>query len=282
MDVNQDRRPSPRITILRSQQSTGEYLRECWQRREILLFLSRRDFVVRYRQTLLGIGWVVVKPLAAMAIFTIIFSKIAGLPSHGTPYPLLVLIGMIAWQLFATVVNECSISIVNNPSLVTKVYFPRILMPVSTLPPNLVDLIVNTALLALVMCWYGIVPPQQVLLAPVAVMLVALCSLGVGLWASALMVRYRDFKNIIPVVLQFGMLVTPVAYATTAAPPIYQHWLWVNPLCGSIDVLRWCLIPESQPPSAEAVFISISVSLVLLGSGFWYFKNAEAGFADVI
>lgn len=272
----------PHETTIDAKGTGVPYLAECWQHRELLWFFARRDLVLRYRQTALGVLWVVLRPILAMGIFGFLFGTVARLESHGLPYPLLVLVGMLPWQFFASVLAEGAGVVASNPALVTKVYFPRLLMPTSGLLLNSVDLGVNAMLLAGVMWWYGIAPPWQVVLAPVALILIAASALGAALWLSALTVRYRDFRSLVPIILQFGILITPVAWTVQALPGEWRWWAWLNPLAGPIELLRWCILPDVTGPGPKALALSCSGAVILLLSGYLFFRRAESRFADVI
>jgi len=270
------------ITHIHPGRSEVDYLRECWAKREIPRFFARRDFVVRYRAMIVGMAWVLLKPAVALGVFSLVFGKIAGLPSFGVPYPVMVMAGLIAWQFFASVVAESSISIVNSPSLITKVSFPRVLVPVSTLALNSVDLLLNSAFLALVMAWYGVLPSWHLVFVPIPLLVMAVASLGAGLLISALMVRYRDFRNIVPVMLQFGMLLSPVAFTIQAAPAGWAGWMWLNPLCAPIEAMRWCILPGYPMPPWGYFLMSSLMAVAVLVIGYRYFRNSERSFADVI
>ncbi|MBN8526494.1 MAG: ABC transporter permease [Planctomycetes bacterium] len=258
------------------------YLGDCWRHRDLLWFFARRDLVVRYRQTALGIVWVLLRPVLAMGVFGFLFGTVAGLDGRGVPYPLLVLVGMLPWQFFASVLAEGAGAVVNNPALVTKIYFPRMLMPASSLILNTVDLGVQIAFLAAVMAWYGIAPPWQVVFAPLAIVLMAASALGAALWLSALTVSYRDFRALVPIILQFGILATPVAWTVATLPGEWRWWAWLNPLAGPVEWLRWCVLPGMVMPGPKAMSLSIVGALLLLLSGYWYFRRVESRFADVI
>lgn len=262
--------------------SRPPYLAECWRHRDLLWFFARRDLVVRYRQTLFGVGWVLLRPLLAMGVFGFLFGTVAGLDTRGLPYPLLVLVGMLPWQFFASVLSEGANSVANNPALVTKIYFPRILMPASGLVLNTADLLVHIVFLAAVMAWYGIAPPWQVILAPVSFILMAMAALGAALWLAALTVRYRDFRALVPVILQFGILATPVAYTVAALPGEWRWWAWLNPLAGPVEWLRWCVLPGMVMPGPKAMTLSVAGAAMLLMTGYWFFRHSEDRFADVI
>jgi lipopolysaccharide transport system permease protein len=222
------------------------------------------------------------KPLVAMLVFTVIFGRIAHMPANGIPYPLLVLTGMIPWQFFAAVINESSISLSNNPNLVTKVWLPRILMPITPLLLNTVDAIINGILLVIVLLWYHIPASPHLLLAPFMGVPVVFLSVGLGLCVCTWMVKYKDIKNIIPIALQFGLLCSPVAFTLQVAPPEWASWLWLNPLSVPIEWFRWSLIPGQVAPSLFHSLIGILESVAILLMGYRYFRRNEGRLADVI
>jgi lipopolysaccharide transport system permease protein len=271
-----------RIVGPRTAETNWDYFFDCWSHRQLLWFFARRDLVARYRQTLLGVGWVLLRPVLAMGVFGFLFGTVAKLDSHGLPYPLLVLVGMLPWQFFASVLSEGAASVASNPALVTKVWFPRVLMPASGLLLNCVDLAVNLLFLAAVMAWYGILPPWQAVLAPLAFVLVGMTALGAALWMSALAVRYRDIRALVPVALQFGILATPVAWTVAALPNEWRWYAWLNPLAWPVEWLRWCLLPGTVMPGPKAMALAIAGACLILISGWWFFRRAESRFADVI
>jgi lipopolysaccharide transport system permease protein len=272
----------PRLTLITPTSQAGDYLATAWAFRELLWFFARRDFMVRYRQTVVGIGWVVIRPLLAMGVFTLLFGTVAKLPSHGLPYALIVLVGMLPWQFLAAVLSEGVMSVAGNSSLVTKTYFPRILMPLSSGLLNAADLGVNMVFLAAVMAWYQVLPPWQVVLMPIPLLWMMAVALGSALWLAALMVFYRDVRAVVPVVLQFGMLVTPVAWCVSALPPELKWWVWLNPLAGPVELLRWCVLPGMVMPGPKALLLSGVVSVAIVWSGYAFFRRSEARFADVV
>lgn len=258
------------------------YLARCWRQRGLLWFFARRDLVVRYRQTLLGVAWVLLRPVLGMGVLGFLFGTVAGLPAAGLPYPLVVLVGMMAWQYFSAVLNEGTGCIANNPSLVTKVSFPRLLMPAASLVLNLVDMAVIFLLVLGLMAWHHVIPPPQILLLPVGVVMLATGAMGTACFASALAVRYRDMRSLVPVAVQYGMLLSPVAYLTDRLPDPW-HWLvWMNPLTGPIEWFRWCLLPGLPMPPLAMLQISGAMSVTLLVGGYRYFRRSEGRFADVI
>jgi lipopolysaccharide transport system permease protein len=270
------------LTALTPTSQGHSYLATAWQFRELLWFFARRDFLVRYRQTVVGIGWVVVRPLLAMGVFTVLFGMVAKLPSHGLPYPLIVLVGMLPWQYLSAVWTEGVLSVAGNNTLVTKTYFPRILMPLSSGLLNAADLAVNLLFLAAVMAWYQVLPPWQVVLMPIPLLWVMAVAMGGALWFAALMVFYRDVRVVVPVLIQFGLLATPVAWCVSALPAELKWWAWLNPLAGPIELLRWCVLPGMVAPGPKALLLSGTVSVLIVWSGYGFFRRSEARFADAI
>jgi lipopolysaccharide transport system permease protein len=256
-------------------------LGEVWAHRELVWFLVWRDLKVRYKQTVLGVAWAVVQPLATVIIFTIIFGRLAGLPSENVPYPVLALSGILPWQLFSAAVAGSSNSLVGSANLLTKVYFPRLIIPMAAVAGTLVDFLVTVLLLAAMMAWYGVVPTLGVVLLPLVILLALLLALAIGLWTSSLNVQYRDVKYMLPFVLQMLLFISPVAYSATLVP---EGWLRLvfslNPLAGIIQAFRWALFGTPFAPAALAM--SAVVMIALLVGGLFYFKRMEETFADVV
>jgi lipopolysaccharide transport system permease protein len=256
-------------------------LGDVWTHRELVWFLVWRDLKVRYKQTVLGLAWAIVQPLVTVLIFTVIFGRIAGLPSEGVPYPVLALSGILPWQLFSAAVSGSSNSLVGSANLLTKVYFPRLIIPIAAVAATLVDFSVAAALLAVLMAWYGVVPPAGIVILPVLIVLALLLAFAIGLWTSSLNVQYRDVQYVIPFALQMLMFASPVAYSATLVP---EGWLRlafsVNPLAGIIQAFRWALFGTPFPP--ESLIVSVTVMIALLVGGLFYFKRMEETFADVI
>ncbi len=259
-----------------------QYWRDLWRYRELLLFLAWRDVAVRYKQTLIGVAWALIPPLATMLVFVLIFSKVAHLPSEGVPYPLLVLAGMLPWQLFASAVSESSNSLVGNANLISKVYFPRLAVPLSSLAVGLIDFLIGLPILAVLMIVYGVVPGWQLIFMPLFIALALAAALGLGLWLCALNVRYRDVRYVIPFIVQFGLYLSPVGFSSSNVP---QEWRWLfalNPMASAIEGVRWSLF-GTRPPFADPGFVvSLALTAALLTGGVWYFRRTERTFADVI
>ena len=258
---------------------------DLWRYRDLFMFLAWRDLLVRFKQTVFGVLWAVLRPLITMTIFVVIFSRVAGLPSGGVPYPILVLGGMLPWQFFASALSEASNSLVANANLITKVYFPRIILPASSLIVALVDFTITLCMMAMVMAWYGYLPPARIVLLPLFVALALVAALGPGLIATALNVKYRDFRFVIPFIVQFGLYVSPVGFKSSviedrlgpAARLVYS----LNPMVGVIDGFRWCIGVE-QDLHLQALVLSVATSLALLWLGVRFFRGTERDFADVI
>lgn len=256
-------------------------LRDVWDYRELLVFLVWRDIKVRYKQTALGAGWAVIQPFMMMVVFSIFLGHLAKVPSDGVPYPLFVFAGLVPWTFFAQALGGASNSLVGNANLISKVYFPRLIMPFSTAASFLVDLLIALGLLGAIMGWYGRAPTVQILLLPVLVLLALVAALAVGIWLSALNVRYRDVRYAVPFLVQLWMFATPVAYAASLVP---DRWRWVyaiNPMTGVVEGFRWALIDTGSAPGLVLV-VSAAATVALLVSGLFYFRRVERTFADVI
>jgi len=252
---------------------------ELWRGRELIAFFAIRDLRVRYRQAVLGIAWVLVQPLAMVAVFTLVFHNLAQLPSGGIPYPLFAMTGLVIWTCFTSTVTAASDSLVSNAALVTKVYFPRLTAPVATLLPPLVDLAVSLVVVVGMCVVYAVTPTWRLLGAPLSLLLLAAASLGIGLWLSALNVRYRDVRHAVTPILQLLLFLSPVAYSPNLSPEAALIYA-VNPLVGVIDLFRWSVL--SAPWPGWPLLVSADVAVVALVAGLSYFRRAERGFADVI
>lgn len=260
----------------------GQYWRDLWHYRELFYFLAWRDLLVRYKQTAVGVSWSLVRPLLTMAVLTLVFGKIGKMPSNGIPYPLLVFCGMLPWMFFSTSLTESGNSLVLNANLISKVYFPRLIIIVSSVITSFVDFLISAAFLVILMVWYRFTPPSAFLFVPLFVFLAFGASLGVGLWVAALMVKYRDFRFIVPFIVQFGLYISPVGFQSGVVPERYRFLYSLNPMVGIIDGFRWCLLGARN----GSLLLSLSVATIgvitLLLSGFWYFRATEQTFADII
>jgi len=269
--------------VIEAGQSERRYWRDLWDYRELLYFLAWRDVKVRYKQTLVGVVWVVLRPLLTMLVLTIVFNRIAGLGSDSAiPYALLVFAGLLPWQFFAAALSESGNSLVGNAQMISKVYFPRIIVPLSSVLAGLVDFAITLLLLLPLMAWHGHWPDLQVLLLPLFLLLGLLIILGTGVGLAALNVRYRDVRFVIPFLVQFGLYLSPVGFSAGEVPDAWR-WLYdLNPMVGVIEGFRWCLLGADYPSPGSAVFSSILVAMLSLHVSIRYFRQVERTFADVI
>jgi lipopolysaccharide transport system permease protein len=258
----------------------GHPLAELWAYRELIGFLAWRDLKVRYKQTVLGVAWVVIQPLATMALFTIVFGRVAHLPSDGIPYPLFTFAALLPWQLFAGGVTGASNSLVASSGLITKVYFPRLVIPIAAVAGTAVDFAIGFCILIAMMVWYDVTAPATVVLLPAFVLLAFVTAFAVGLWLSALNVKYRDVRYAVPFLMQFWLLVSPVAYSATLVPPHWRFVYGLNPLVTAAQGFRWAIVGASAP--TPFLVASSASALVLLVTGLMYFRRMEDTFADVV
>lgn len=268
--------------ILEPGSTEKNYWIDLWRYRELFQVLAWRDVSVRYKQTVIGVAWALLRPLLTMIVFTVIFSKVAGLPSEGdAPYALLVFAGMLPWTLFSTALSDASNSLVTNANLISKVYFPRLIVPAATVVVAFIDFLVSFSLLVAMMIWYAWLPGWQFLLLPIFVILAFLASLGPALWITALNVKYRDFRYIIPFIVQLGLYVSPVGFSSNVIDEQWRLLYSINPVVGVIDGFRWCILGESSfhwPGFAT----SIAVTAFFLWFGVRQFRKMERSFADLI
>jgi len=267
--------------VIEAGRAERHYWRDLWRYRELLGFLAWRDIKVRYKQAVLGVAWAVVQPAITTAIFVFLFGNLAKMPSGGVPYPLLVLAGLLPWQLFAAALSGSSGSLVGNASLISKVYFPRLLVPLSSVGMALVDFAMVLVLFTGLSAWYNHWPTWHWLVLPFFILLALAAALGAGLWLTALTVRYRDFRFIVPFLLQVGVFVSPVGYRTDYYPN-WRDLLALNPLTGVIDGFRWCLLGGTHDFSAQGLGTSILLITITCVTGVWFFRRTERGFADII
>lgn len=260
------------------------YWRDLWRYRELLGFLAWRDIKVRYKQTVLGAAWALVQPAITLVVFTFVFGRLAKMPAGNLPenaYPLLVLAGLLPWQLFANSLSAASASLVGNTHLISKVYFPRLLVPLSSIAVALVDFLFVVVLYALLAAFHGLVPDWRVLVLPLYIGLALAAALGTGLWLAALTVRYRDFRFVLPFLIQVGVFLSPVGFST-ANVPNWRLLYSFNPLVGIIDGFRWCLLRSDVELFWPAQVIAIGMTALFVWSGIWFFRRTERGFADII
>jgi lipopolysaccharide transport system permease protein len=278
-----DQPPKAKL-VLDAQQASGLLdFRELWRYRELAGFLGMRDIKVRYKQTALGAAWAILQPVMNMIVFTVFFNKLAGVGSdENIPYPVSVFCALLPWQLFESSVTLAGNSVVNSERLISKVYFPRVLVPISSIASALVDFAIAFVILILLMIWYGVHPHlAPLLLLPLFIAVAVMVSLALGLWLSALNVTYRDVRYAIPFLLRLWFFATPIVYPISSIPPAWRAWYGLNPMVGVVEGFRWALLGKSSP-SLPAIGISIVVAIVLLIGGLFYFHRTEQVFADVI
>lgn len=274
--------PGPAELVLRPGGASLGYWAELWRYRELFAFLAWRDLKVRYKQTAIGVAWAVIRPLLVTIIFLVVFGRLANLPSPGgVPYPLMVLAGMTAWQFFSAVMGDGSNSVLANANLISKVYFPRVIVPASVVAVAFADLLITGTMTAGLMAWYGVAPPAQLLLLPAMVLLALAAALGVGFWLAALTVRYRDVRFVVPFMVQFGLYATPVGFSTFIVPEQYRPLFALNPMVGVIEGFRWCLLGTGAV-GGWVLPVSALSAAALLVTGFRYFRTTERRFADII
>ncbi len=270
------------MTLIRPNRGwSGLDLYELWEYRDLLYFLVKRDIQVKYRQTVLGVLWVVLQPFLTMVVFSIFFGKLAKLPSEGLPYPIFIYAALLPWQLFSNSILECSNSLVANQHLITKVYFPRLVIPMASVLSAFADFAVAFLILIVMMFFYGVFPNSAICALPIFLLLALLCALGVGLWLSALNVQYRDVRYTVPFLMQLWFFITPVAYPASLVPSSWRFFYGLNPMAGVVEGFRWVLLAKAEV-STTILISSFLITLVLLVSGFRYFKRMERNFADVI
>ena len=274
-------RSAPTIVIEPSRGLADFNLREIWDYRDLMFFLAWRDINIRYKQTILGAAWAVVQPVMTMILFTIFFGRMAEVPSEGAPYPLFAFAALLPWQYFATTLGNAANSLVNNSNLLSKVYFPRLLIPLTSLFPSAIDFLIAFGVLIGLMFYYHWVPPTlNMIWLPAFLVLAMVTTLGAGLWFAAMNVKYRDVRHIVTVLVQFGLFVSPVAYPSRIVPMPWLNLYALNPMVGVIEGFRWALL--GTPLQLRIMTISTTAALVLLVSGLYYFRYTEKTFADVI
>ncbi len=262
-----------------------EYWRDLWRYRELFHVLAWRDISVRYKQTAIGVLWALLQPLLIMIVFTFLFSRVIKLPSGGVPYPLFVFAGLLPWQFFSTSLTGASQSLVTNSNLISKVYFPRLIVPASSVVTALVDFLISFVLLAGTMVWYRYAPPWQWVFLPLLIVMAFLTALGPGLLITALNVKYRDFRYIIPFFTQFGVYISPIGWGSFVVADKWHEWklfCYLNPMFGLIDGFRWALLGGQNVIYLPGLFVSVAVMAAFLWMGIWYFRRTERSFADVL
>lgn len=271
------------VLILEPGRAEKNYWQDIWRYRELFLILAWRDVAVRYKQTIIGVAWAVLRPLLTAVVFTVIFGKLARLPSEGTaPYVLMVYAGMLPWYLFATSLGEASNSLVDNEKLISKVYFPRLIVPCATVVVSLIDFLISFLILVGMMLWYWFSPSPQILLLPLFIVFALLASIGPGLWITSLNVKYRDFRYVIPFIVQFGLYISPVGFSSSVVPENWRMLYSLNPMVGVIDGFRWCILGSYSPLYWPGFVVSLLIVAFFLWLGVSRFRRMEKTFADII
>lgn len=267
--------------VIEAGKGERQYWRDILRYRELFYFLAWRDVLVRYKQTVIGVAWALIRPFLTMVVFTVIFGRFAKLPSEGVPYPLLVFAGLLPWQFFSNALTESSSSLISNANMITKIYFPRLVIPTSAVVVSFIDFLISFVIFAGLMVWYRFVPPISALLLPVLAVLSFAAAMGSGLWLASLTVKYRDFRYIVPFIVQFGLYVSPVGFSSSVVPAKWQLLYSLNPMVGIIDGFRWSMLGTIGFPWMSFSLAVVTVFLLLV-TGIIYFRRTERGFADII
>jgi lipopolysaccharide transport system permease protein len=258
------------------------YWRDLWRYRELFYMLAWRDLLVRYKQTVVGLAWSLIRPFLTMLVLTFVFGKLGKMPSGGVPYPLLVFCGLLPWQFFSNALSESGNSLVANANLISKVYFPRLIIPASNVVTSFADFLISSAFLIALMGWHRFIPSGNCVALPLFILLAFAASFGTGLWVAALMVRYRDFRFIVPFVVQFGLYLSPVGFVSDVVPQKWRLLYSLNPVAGVIDGFRWAILGGQHQLYLPGLFISCATVFIILMTGIWYFRRTERTFADII
>ncbi len=268
--------------VIEAGRTERHYWMDLWRYRELFYFLAWRDILVRYKQTVIGIAWALIRPVLAMLVLTVVFGKLARLPSGDFPYPILVFCGLLPWQFFSSSLSESSNSLIANSNLISKVYFPRLVVPASAVITSLVDFLIASGFLAMLMMWYRFVPDWRTVTLPLFIAITFVAAIGPGMWLAALNVKYRDFRYVVPFLVQFGLYFSPVGFSSSVVPDSWRLIYYLNPMAGVIDGFRWAIL---GPPAAiflPGFCISMVMIVLLAVTGLWYFRSTERAFADVI
>lgn len=274
--------PSEYTLVIEAGRTEKNYWKDLWRYHELFYFLAWRDILVRYKQTVIGIAWALIRPLLTMIVFTIIFGKIAKLPSGNVPYPILVFTALLPWQFFANAFTEASNSLIGHAGMISKVYFPRLVIPTSAVIVSFVDFLISGLILAALMLWYGFAPSVRIFTLPLFILMAFGAAMGAGLWIAALNVEYRDFRYVVPFIVQFGLYISPVGFSSGIVPEQWRLIYSLNPLVGVIDGFRWAILSDSPRFYWQGFLLSVALVALLLLTGIAYFRKTEKTFADVI
>jgi lipopolysaccharide transport system permease protein len=268
--------------VIEAGRTERQYWQDLWRYRELFYFLAWRDILVRYKQTAIGIAWALIRPFLTMIVFTVVFGQLAKLDTGGTPYPILVFAGLLPWQFFSNALAECSSSLVGNSNLISKVYFPRLIVPASAVIVSFVDFMISGIILLGLMAYYVFIPDWRILTLPLFILIAFIASMGMGLWLAALTVEYRDFRFVVPFIVQLGLYVSPIGFSSSIVPEQWRLLYSLNPMVGVIDGFRWAILGGESKLYLPGFALSLSLVLLLFWSGIWYFRKVEKTFADVI
>ena len=260
----------------------SQYWRDIWRFKDLLYFLSWRDILVRYKQTTIGIAWAVIRPLLTMFIFTFVFEHVAKLPSNGVPYPVMIFAAMLPWYFFSSAFSESANSLIANSNMISKIYFPRLIIPASTIAVCLVDFFISFLIMIGLMAWYGIAPTPRILALPLFILFACLAAFGVGIWFAALNVKYRDFRYVVPFITQIGLYISPVGFSSSVVPEQWHIFYYANPMVSVIDGFRWSLLGTSFDIYLPGLLVSLCFVFIILMSGISFFRRTEDTFADII
>jgi lipopolysaccharide transport system permease protein len=270
------------VLIIEAGRAEKQYWKDLWTYRELFYFLAWRDILVRYKQTAIGLAWALIRPFLTMVVFTVVFGSLAKLPSAGVPYPILVFAALLPWQFFANALSECSNSLISNSNLISKVYFPRLIVPASAVIVSFVDFLISGIILLGLMAWYNFFPSWRIFTLPVFIAIAFAASMGAGLWLAALNVKYRDFRYVVPFIVQIGLYISPVGFSSNIVPEKWRFLYALNPMVGVIDGFRWAILGKDFQLHVPAFLLSLGLIILLLITGIWYFRKTERTFADVI
>jgi lipopolysaccharide transport system permease protein len=268
--------------VLEAGRAERHYWRDLWRYRELFFFLAWRDILVRYKQTVIGMVWALGRPLITMMVFTLVFSKLAKLPSEGVPYPILVFAALLPWQFFSSAFSGAGDSLISNAGMISKVYFPRLVIPASAVIVSFVDFLISGIILVGLMIWYGFAPNLRMLTLPLFIFVAFAAAMGAGLWIAALNVKYRDFRIIVPFIVQFGLYVSPVGFSSSIVPEQWRLLYSINPMVGVIDGFRWAILGGNTQLYWPGFLLSLALVIIIFITGIIYFRKTEKTFADVI
>lgn len=268
--------------IIEAGRTERHYWKDLWRYRELFYFLAWRDILVRYKQTIIGITWAIIRPVLTMVVFTVVFGNLAKLPSGGAPYPIMVFAAMLPWQFFASSFSEAGNSLISNTNMISKVYFPRLVLPTTAVIVSFVDFLISFVILLAMMLWYEFIPEVRIIMLPLFILIAFAASMAGGLWIAALNVKYRDFRYIIPFIVQFGLYISPVGFTSSIVPDKWRLLYSLNPMVGVIDGFRWAILGGEYQLYLPGFLLSLALVAFILVSGIVYFRKTEKTFADVI